>query len=163
MAGEITLPALGENVDGGDVVDIKVAAGEQVRQGQALLEVEAEKSTVEVPSPQAGRITEVLVKKGERVTTGQPLFRIEVGNGGALKPAPAAEAPKEPARPAPPRDGAVPPPPAPARAKPVDGARAAPPAEEAPEKLVPAGPATRRLARELGVDLRLVRGTAPSG
>jgi pyruvate dehydrogenase E2 component (dihydrolipoamide acetyltransferase) len=173
MADEITLPALGENVEGGDVVDIKVAPGEDVRQGQALLEVEAEKSTVEVPSPSAGRITEILVKKGEHVTTGQALFRIEGGDGARAKPAPAAaEAPKEPARPAPkaeqpsPPKQPEPPPPAPVRAPAVDGTRAAAPpalAAEAPEKIPPAGPATRRLARELGVDLRLVRGTAPSG
>ncbi|MCI0464673.1 MAG: 2-oxo acid dehydrogenase subunit E2 [Gemmataceae bacterium] len=159
MASEITLPLLGENIDGGDVVDIKVAPGEEVRQGQALLEVEAEKSTVEVPSPTAGRIAEVLVKKGERVTTGQPLFRIEGGNGASTKPAPpaASEAPKEPA----PRKPEPPPKPAePAR---TDGARRTAPPAEAPEKIPPAGPATRRLARELGIDLRLVRGTAPSG
>lgn len=169
MASEIKLPALGENVEGGDVVEIRVAAGDQVRQGQALLEVEAEKSTVEVPSPMAGRVTEVLVKKGDRVTTGQALFRVEGGDGAAAAPAKPAATPAEPPRPAPPRaeepqrkpeaPPKVEPPPAPARPAPAVAATT----PEGAEKLVPAGPATRHLARELGVDLRLVRGTAPNG
>jgi len=51
MATEVKLPELGENLSGGDVLDVKVAAGEEVSQGQTLLELEAEKSTVEVPAP----------------------------------------------------------------------------------------------------------------
>jgi pyruvate dehydrogenase E2 component (dihydrolipoamide acetyltransferase) len=185
MASEIKLPELGENVEGGDVVDVKVAPGDQVRQGQALLEVEAEKSTVEVPSPIAGRVSQVLVKKGDRVTTGQALFVIEGGDGAAQAPAPAArEAPKEKpkppapaaeaprqAPPAPPRQAppTPEPPAAPPRRPAADGFRApapaapAAPAADTAEKVVPAGPATRRLARELGVDLRQVRGTARGG
>src|SRR5262245_52704311 len=77
MSTEIKLPELGENVEGGDVVDIKVAAGAEVREGQALLEVEADKATVEVPSPSAGRISKVLVKRGDAVKTGQTLFIVE--------------------------------------------------------------------------------------
>jgi pyruvate/2-oxoglutarate dehydrogenase complex dihydrolipoamide acyltransferase (E2) component len=91
MATEITLPELGENVEGGDVVDIKVKEGADVAAGQALLEVEAEKSTVEVPSPSAGKITKVLVKKGENVKTGQALFVIEQGADGEAKARPAEE------------------------------------------------------------------------
>jgi len=56
MASEIKLPELGENLESGEVLDIKVAPGDTVREGQTLLEVEAEKSTVEVPAPYAGRI-----------------------------------------------------------------------------------------------------------
>ncbi len=184
MASEIKLPELGENVEGGDVVEVKVAPGDEVRQGQALLEVEAEKSTVEVPSPLAGKVSRVLVKKGDRVTTGQPLFVIEGGNGAAEAP-PAAQRetqrPAEPAKPSappaqPPRQAAAAParpaaPPQPKAEPPAaprpegDGARTQAPPPSAPkeEKVVPAGPATRRLARELGVDLRQVRGTARGG
>src|SRR5438128_2247664 len=99
MAEEVRLPALGENVAAGDVVDVKVKPGDEVEEGQALIEVEAEKSTVEVPSPSAGRVTQVLIKRGDKVKTGQPLVTIEGrGNG---KPAPATPAPAtQPARPA---------------------------------------------------------------
>ncbi|HYT94235.1 MAG TPA: biotin/lipoyl-containing protein, partial [Gemmataceae bacterium] len=110
MASEIKLPELGENIEGGEVVDVKVAPGDQVRQGQPLLEVEAEKSTVEVPSPVAGRVTKILVKKGDHVQTGQPLLILD-GNGAPaeakpaeVKPAtaPAARATTPPAQPTPP-------------------------------------------------------------
>src|SRR5207253_4031651 len=91
-ASEIKLPELGENLTGGDVLDIKVAPGDVVSQGQTLLEVEAEKSTVEVPSPVAGRVTQMLVKKGDSIQVGQALCLIEDGASGA-KEAPVRETP----------------------------------------------------------------------
>jgi pyruvate dehydrogenase E2 component (dihydrolipoamide acetyltransferase) len=182
MASEIQLPELGENVESGEVVDVKVAPGAEVKAGQALLEVEAEKTTVEVPAPAPGRIAKVLVKKGDKVKTGQPLFVIE--GDGASKPAPKAEAPAAPkgAPPAPkePRPTAAeskpktasPPPKEQAATAiehqpagvPAGNGRGTPtPAPSSEEKIIPAGPATRRLARELGVDLARVHGTAPGG
>src|SRR2546430_11122605 len=77
MASEIKLPELGENPEGGEVLDVKVAAGDSVSEGQALLEVEAEKSTVEVPSPLAGKVTKLLVKKGDQIQVGQAFCEIE--------------------------------------------------------------------------------------
>src|SRR5579884_1263060 len=77
MPVEIKLPELGENLEGGEVVDVKVPAGQNVREGQTLLEIEAEKSTVEVPSPQAGRLARWLVKKGDTVSVGQTLCELE--------------------------------------------------------------------------------------
>src|SRR5438270_7037230 len=77
MATEIKLPQLGENLAGGDVLDVKVATGDTVSPGQTLLEVEAEKSTVEVPSPLAGRVQQMLVKKGDAITVGQVLAVVE--------------------------------------------------------------------------------------
>jgi len=186
MASEIQLPQLGENLTGGDVLDVKVKPGDTVSPGQTLLEVEAEKSTVEVPSPIAGRITRMLVNKGDSIQVGQTFCLIE-GTDGAKQ-----EGPKE----APVREALG------AETEPEllhatkrgeelrkperveqevaanlrpDGAareRGAPGAERfafrAPPvpggvRLVPAGPATRRLARELGVDLGQVHGSAPGG
>src|SRR4051812_8743318 len=92
MASEVKLPPLGENVQGGDVIEVKVKVGDEVVVRQGLLEVEAEKSSAEVPSPVAGKISKVLVKKGDRVPPGQLLFLIEESNG-AAKPAPAAPKP----------------------------------------------------------------------
>src|SRR5947209_196394 len=90
MASEILLPELGENVEGGEVVDVKVGPGAEVKEGQALLEVEAEKSTVEIPAPAPGRIAKVLVRKGDKVKTGQPLFLLEDGAAAqSSTPAPA--------------------------------------------------------------------------
>jgi pyruvate dehydrogenase E2 component (dihydrolipoamide acetyltransferase) len=180
MASEIKLPELGENLTGGDVLDVKVAAGDTVAQGQTLLEVEAEKSTVEVPSPVAGRVQEMRVKKGDAIQVGQTLCLIDEGDGKGEEPKtapvredPAAQAEPESAR-KPSGNGrgaeAKKEPPArreePKEAEGDGRAREAePPVQPAPTspKAVPAGPATRRLARELGVDLAQVRGSAPGG
>jgi pyruvate dehydrogenase E2 component (dihydrolipoamide acetyltransferase) len=178
MASEIKLPELGEKVESGEIVDVKVAAGDEVSEGQALVEVEAEKSTVDVPSPIAGRVTQILVKKGDKVKTGQTLCFVEAKNGkqeGPKTAAPAREMgeSKPEAKPYRPPDRKAESP-APAAALPAekalpdqrgrDGVKTAPaPAEKTQEQLVPAGPATRRLARELGIDLALVHGTAPGG
>src|SRR5205823_10723221 len=81
MPSEVKLPELGENLEGGDVLDVKIAVGDQVSQGQPLVEIEAEKSTVEVPSPVAGKVAKILVKKGEAVKVGQTFCLIE-GEGG---------------------------------------------------------------------------------
>jgi pyruvate dehydrogenase E2 component (dihydrolipoamide acetyltransferase) len=181
MPTEIKLPALGENLAGGDVLDVRVPAGEAVRSGQTLLEIEAEKSTVEVPAPSDGRIVKWLVRKGDHVEVGQTLCLLEGVDGqkeDGAKVAPVREAPPEkqkatagaePAKPEPAR-------PAPAEAPKAPEGNGSPrkdgkptPAvvEERPEparaRLVPAGPATRRLARELGIDLAQVTGTAPGG
>jgi pyruvate dehydrogenase E2 component (dihydrolipoamide acetyltransferase) len=159
MATEIKLPELGENVAGGDVLDVKVTAGAIVRVGQPLLEIEAEKSTVEVPSPSAGRIAKVLVKKGDAVKTGQTLFVIDSVDAAA--PAPVVE--KEHPRAEPPKT----PPPSPVAQAQVTTAPTQSAANAAQtsvtQSIIPAGPATRRLARELGVDLGLVHGTATGG
>jgi pyruvate dehydrogenase E2 component (dihydrolipoamide acetyltransferase) len=166
MATEIKMPELGENVESGDIVDVKVPVGAVVREGQPLLEVEAEKSTVEVPSPSAGRITTVLVKKGDKVKTGQTLFVIEPGAAGSgpvaqskqSAPAAALTAERVQAGPSqmasPPSESAKAPVP-----KGTDGFQSSPKSEA----VVPAGPATRRLARELGIDLAKVHGTASGG
>src|SRR5229473_2038592 len=89
MATEITLPPPGEGVEDVEVVDVKVAAGDSVSAGQALLEIEVDKGTVEVPSPDAGRVSEVLVKKGDRIQVGQTIARLEGEKiDGQAEPAP---------------------------------------------------------------------------
>jgi pyruvate dehydrogenase E2 component (dihydrolipoamide acetyltransferase) len=222
MPSEVKLPELGENLEGGDVLDVKIAEGDQVSQGQPLVEIEAEKSTVEVPSPVTGKVAKILVKKGEAVKVGQTFCLIE-GEGGEkddAKTAPARQAPSagtepepkaaarqaemtEPAEsggdtaeepavtPAPPaappekdgqkemagskrqpfpestgaRDEA--PSPDEAIQRPsepeADARRSGPAHAHAGPSVIPAGPETRRLARELGVDLSQVEGSAPGG
>ena len=168
MATEFKLPDLGENIASGDVVTVFVAEGDVVKPGQALLEVETDKAVIEVPCPPGGRIAKVLVKKGETVKVGQPLVIIEAAGAApaAAKPAaPAAAAAPAPAKPAP--SAAAAPAPTPAVAKPAPVPVAAAPVEEpvatAVKAVEPAGPAVRRLARELGVDLAAVRGSGPAG
>jgi pyruvate dehydrogenase E2 component (dihydrolipoamide acetyltransferase) len=180
MASEIKLQALKENVESVEVNAVKVAPGEEVAKDQPLLEVQADKAALDVPSPMAGKVTEVRVKPGDQIKVGEVYCLIEATNGepaGGKSPARKApvaeqvEETKEPSRgeqqeveeavtptappPLPsggPPTAPAPKPPRPAQAPPGDG-----------DRVVPAGPATRRLARELGVDLRQVTGSGRQG
>jgi pyruvate dehydrogenase E2 component (dihydrolipoamide acetyltransferase) len=192
MPTEVKLPELGENLKGGEILDVRVSPGDMVSEGQTLLEVEAEKSTLEVPSPLAGRVTELRVHKGDTIEVGQTVCLID-SNGakdGEAKPAGVREEqktepePREaPSRGQPPdrpkdrrakdiekqvepaaaRESRPPEPERPEEAPTGNGRRREPAPSHAPAKTIPAGPATRRLARELGVDLTQVTGTAPRG
>jgi pyruvate dehydrogenase E2 component (dihydrolipoamide acetyltransferase) len=172
MATEFKLPDLGENIASGDVVTVLVAEGDVVKPGQALLEVETDKAVIEVPCPPGGRIAKVLVKKGDTVKVGQPLVMLEAAGAAA----PAAKAPATAAKPAAapaPASAAAPPraavaattatEPAPARVAPAAEVMPVAPVPVAAGAVEPAGPAVRRLARELGVDLARVRGSGPAG
>ena len=184
MATEFKLPDLGENIASGDVVTVFVSEGDVVKPGQALLEVETDKAVIEVPCPPGGRIAQVLVKKGDTVKVGQTLVLLDaVGAASApVKPAPQAstqaskQAPPQAqsSSPAPtpaPKPVAAPAPVQPAAAAPVataavassQRAAVAEPADAATTAVDPAGPAVRRLARELGVDLGRIRGSGPAG
>jgi len=175
MPSEFTLPDLGENIASGDVVSVFVAEGDVVKPGQALLEVETDKAVIEVPCPPGGRVEKVLVKKGDTVKVGQPLVLLGAADGAAAPAAApaakaqpakqsAAAAPPAPAPAAAPAAVAVAPPPAPAAAPaPIAAPTAVAVEPTAPAGVEPAGPAVRRLARELGVDLARVRGSGPAG
>jgi len=178
MAIEFKLPDLGENIASGDVVTVFVSEGDVVKPGQALLEVETDKAVIEVPCPPGGLITQVLVKKGDTVKVGQALVMLDAAGtaGSAAKPAsqPTVPAARPVAAPAPaaPAVAAAPV----AVAAPVAAVAVALPVASKPVAAVaeadesvsaaavdPAGPAVRRLARELGVDLGRVRGSGPAG
>ena len=169
MATEFKLPDLGENIASGDVVTVFVSEGDVVKPGQALLEVETDKAVIEVPCPPGGRIAQVLVKKGDTVKVGQTLVVLDAAGAAAApaKPAPQAPAPA-PVPASKPVAAQAPAPVQPAPAAPVAVAsspRAAVVETEAAATAAvdPAGPAVRRLARELGVDLGRVRGSGPAG
>lgn len=171
MAIDFKLPNLGENIDSGDVVNVLVKEGDTISANTPLIEVETGKATVEIPCPHAGKISKLLAAAGKTLKVGETIAVIEAGVGAPAAAKPAATPPKaEPAKPA----AAAPQPAAPApTSAPAPAAKApeppkpvAPPvaeAESATELAAPAGPATRRLARELGVDLRRVTGTGPGG
>jgi pyruvate dehydrogenase E2 component (dihydrolipoamide acetyltransferase) len=169
MATEFTLPDLGENIASGDIVTVFVAEGDVVKPGQALLEVETDKAVIEVPCPPGGRVEKVLVKKGDTVKVGQALVLLGAAGAAAAAPAPAAPSPPKPAAPPPAAvipAAAVQPAAPPARPQPVAIEPEPEPETEpvaATATVDPAGPAVRRLARELGVDLARVRGSGPAG
>jgi pyruvate dehydrogenase E2 component (dihydrolipoamide acetyltransferase) len=160
MATEIKLPALKENVDTVEVNAVRCAPGDTVAKDQILLEVQADKTALDVPSPSAGRVTEVRVKIGEQIKVGQVICLIEGGgNGEAPKSAPAKKA----ATPAEPTKAKMTEPlaekPKVAAPKPA----ATPVAAPVVNRVTAAGPATRRLARELSIDLSQVAGSGRAG
>jgi pyruvate dehydrogenase E2 component (dihydrolipoyllysine-residue acetyltransferase) len=209
MAIDFKLPALGENIDSGDVVSLLVNEGDVIQANQNVVELETDKATVEIPCPHAGRVAKIHVQPGQSVPIGGVLLSIEESVG-AAKAQPASAAPAAPAAKstvaaaaAPPARTAPPASHAPAREtrqpatadasrsgqdEPASAAAPSPPAtrpstaasnnggvprqaslaraemsSDAASAAAPAGPSTRRLARELGVDLRRVIGTGPGG
>lgn len=140
MAKEFKLPDLGEGLTEAEIVRVLVAEGDEIKEDQAVLLVETEKAQVELPSPYGGRVAAVHVRAGQRVKVGAVLLSF----GDGVPAARVAVPPSAPAvTPAPPAASVAPAP-----------ATGLPPA---------ATPATRRLARQLGVDLAAVRGTGPGG
>jgi len=173
MATEFTLPDLGENITSGDVVSVLVKAGDVVEPGQSVLEVETDKAVIEVPCPPGGVVQEVLVKKGETVNVGQALLSL---GSSTSQPAEKSADPvkqqsvessqppavvKQPVVEQPVVEQPVAAASAPASIVAANGEATD---EALPSETVkPAGPAVRRLARELGVDLGSVSGSGPSG
>ncbi len=88
---EFKLPALGENIEQGDLVRLMIAPGAAVSEGQAVMELETDKAVVEVPSSVTGTVKEILVKEGEKIKVGQVVFTAD-GNGTA---AAVTETPRE--------------------------------------------------------------------
>ena len=175
MAVEIKLPSLGEGIESGDVLEVLVAEGDQIKKDQDLIEMETDKATVIVPSDLAGTVAKIMVSDGDTLTVGQLIMTIETADAPAPAAAPPAPAPAptpEPAPPAPAPVAATPPPapvPAPAPAAPTPPPAPAAPVAAAPAapvsdlSKVAAGPAIRKLARETGVDLTRVSGTGQKG
>ena len=91
MTTTIKLPELGENVDSGELTKILVSAGDRVSKDQALLELETDKATIEVPSPVAGTIKELHVQEGRKIKVGDTLFTIEESGGRRAAKAEGAE------------------------------------------------------------------------
>tara|TARA_R110002111_G_scaffold258083_1_gene326836 strand:- start:69619 stop:70950 length:1332 start_codon:yes stop_codon:yes gene_type:complete len=169
MATEFKLPEVSEGVESADVGQIAVAVGDTVEQGQVLMDIETDKAVVQLESPYSGTIAALNVSEGDSIPIGTVLLTIEQSNGSPAA-APAADKKPEPAEakaaePAKAEPEAVPESKAetkPAAAPAPTAAKAAPASEGSTNNTpVPAGPATRRLARKLGVDLKLVNGSGP--
>ena len=76
---DVTLPDLGESIREAEVLKVLVGEGDAVAADQPLLELETDKATFELPSPQAGTVSRVHVKKGDTVRVGQKVLTIEAG------------------------------------------------------------------------------------
>jgi pyruvate dehydrogenase E2 component (dihydrolipoamide acetyltransferase) len=168
---EFKLPDIGEGVAEGEIVNWLVNVGDSVAEDQEMVEVMTDKATVTIGSPKAGTIGELRAKVGDTVPVGGVLVVIELGSGAAEAapaPAPAAAA----AAPAPAPKASAPAP----QASPVVASAVGDIRENLPgmspqvaknsdyfaDKPL-AAPATRKLARELGVDLRRVEPSGSAG
>jgi pyruvate dehydrogenase E2 component (dihydrolipoamide acetyltransferase) len=155
---DLKLPPLGEGADSGNVVSILVKEGDTIAKGQGIIELETGKAVAPVPASAAGKVTKIIVSVGEKISVGQPILSIEGGAAPASAPAPVA-------KPAPTK-APVPQVRRPTPATPAAAEEAEPAAveEEAPTGPEPAAaPSLRRMARELGIDLRKVRGSESGG
>lgn len=182
MPTEVKLPELGDGIESGDILEIFVAEGDIVSAGQDIVEMETDKATVPVPTDIAGKVTKICVAEGDTVAIGGVLIEIEAESGAASSP-PEETTPKvdevavaksEPIQekaptPAPPAQN--PParapeseaPPAPVPATPPVGTTDPEPTPVIAGEIIPAGPAIRRFAREVGVDLSSVTGSGDGG
>ncbi len=150
MAGlkTIKLPDVGD-FDEIEIIEVLVASGDNIQVDDAIIVLESDKATMEIPSPQAGKIGEVLVKVGDRISEGSDIATIEAtAVTDNVEEAPAKEKPE-----------------APAAEKTHQPPLVNPPADTANHtaNLVHASPSIRRYARELGVNLDRVIGSGPKG
>ncbi len=165
---EVKVPDIGDFTDI-PVIEILVKVGDTIKKEDSLISLESDKATMEVPSSHAGVIKEIKVKLGDKVSMGSTVLVVEESAGAtAAAPAPAAAPAKvEESKPAPAQT------PAPARPAEATAPTAAPVLAPSPTASrdsnqpipshVHASPSIRAFARELGVDLTKVKGTAPKG
>ncbi|MCL4180151.1 MAG: 2-oxo acid dehydrogenase subunit E2 [Verrucomicrobia bacterium] len=162
---DVKLPKLGEGADSGVVVSILVSEGDQVSEGQTIIELENEKAVAPVPSSAAGTVSSIRVKEGDQVTVGQVILTLG-GKPGSKPPKvvePRARGEDEgeaederEVKPAAVREAV-------AGGPGSGGAAAMEGVLDQPVAKVAASPALRKLARELGIDLARVRGTERGG
>ncbi len=149
---DLKLPHLGEGADSGTVVNLLVKEGDTITKDQPVLELENEKAVATIPSTAAGVVAAIFVKKGDKISVGARLLSI-TENGAAPAGAPAQPATKAPAA---------------ARKPAAPEPRAEAPAGNGPPGPRPgvepaAAPSLRKLARDLGIDLARIGGSANGG
>lgn len=163
---EFKLPDLGEGIHEGELLKWYVNVGDTIEEDADLMDVETDKAAVTIPSPRSGKVVKLNGNVGDTLHVGTVVVVVDDGTGGTVEEAaPAPEPAKET-----PAAAAEAVKPAPAPEKPAEAAKpAAAPAHKqfvlsgSPQDRVPAAPATRRLARELGLDINQVKGSGPGG
>ena len=148
MIKDIVLPDLGEGIESATISEVSLDVGEQVKKDDVLLVLESDKASMEIPSDYDGKIIEVLIKEGEDVATGEPLFKVETQDGleekADEKPEKEIEVEQK------------------LEEKPEAGPTPKPSISRVGDDVF-ASPGVRRLARELGINLGLIRGTGAKG
>ena len=148
MIKEIVLPDLGEGIESATISEIPLGVGEHVKKDDVLLVLESDKASMEIPSDYDGKVVEILIEEGKDVVTGEPLFKIEIQDGPKEK---IEEEPKKEVETKEQTEVKI-------ESKPVLEPNIARVGDD-----VFASPGVRRLARELGIDLGLIKGTGAKG
>ena len=167
---EVKVPDIGDFADV-EIIEVLVAAGDQVNEEDPLITLETDKATMEVPSSHSGIVKELQVSVGDRVSEGTVVLKIEAGEAAppVEPPSPAGvqESDTQPPAPPPVKEDDTPQaaPPAAAPAAAVSGApgKGSAPVDEAAFAKAHASPSVRAFARELGADLGRVTGSGPKG
>jgi pyruvate dehydrogenase E2 component (dihydrolipoamide acetyltransferase) len=149
---DIKLPRLGEGAESGTIVSILVKAGDQVKAGQTIVELENEKAVAPIPTSASGRVAKLYVKEGDKISVGQPILALETDGAPAAVPSALTAQPRP--TPAPVRQ---------APGQPVEVPSVDVVVDLAQNESVAASPTVRRLANELGIDLTRVRGSQRGG
>lgn len=148
----VNLPDIGEGVTEGEMVKWLVAVGDSVEVDQPVAEIMTDKATVEVPSPISGTVTELVVAEGDIVPIETVMLKVDSAGAAAAKPAEVKNEVAPAATPAPPS--------APSAAPAMAATSIQPPVADSK---VLATPSTRRLAREMNVDINSVSGSGLAG
>ena len=148
MIKEIVLPDLGEGIESATISEVPLGVGEHVKKDDVLLVLESDKASMEIPSDYDGKIIEVLIEEGKDVATGEPLFKIETQDS------PKEKIEEEPKKEVETKDQT--------EIK-VESKAVFEPSIARVGDDVFASPGVRRLARELGINLGLIKGTGAKG
>ena len=151
---EFKLPEVSEGIESVDVAEVLVSVGDTIAADAVVCEVETDKAVAEINCPHAGTVQQVHISAGDSISVGTRLITIET-SGAATPAAPPASAPTKPAGESQPKAAQVKTQSTSPQSSTVSSSDGRAPA--------PAGPATRRLARKLGVDLYQVNGSARGG
>jgi len=153
---DIAVPDIGEDGEV-DVIEVLVNVGDVIEEEDGLITLETDKATMDVPSTHAGTVKEVFISTGDKVKEGSIVIKLETSGGSAVAiEAPKAETPKVAA------------PAAPAKVAPTTAPGNSPvphhpQAGKVSKGAIYSSPSIRRIAREFGVDLTLVKGTGNKG
>jgi 2-oxoisovalerate dehydrogenase E2 component (dihydrolipoyl transacylase) len=150
------MPDLGEGTVEAEIVAWHTKPGDMVEEDQVIVEVMTDKAAVEVPAPVGGRVVSISGEPGDKIAVGSPLIVLETASPQAAPAQPAAAVQPAPPAPPPREVTAAPDPGQPDAGEPDAG-------EPRGHGRVKASPASRRRAREAGIDLSTIAGSGPGG
>ena len=151
MVKDIILPDLGEGIEGAEVSEVSVKTGDTVNPDDTILVLESDKASMEIPAEVSGTIKEIFVEPGDELKTGQLIMKIEIVDGSNKKEEPALDKTEE-------LDKIF------TEENPPMGTPQPPMLEKmGSTDHVFASPGVRRLARELEINLQIIRGTGLKG